>query len=545
MDFQRLLLFAALAFTLMMMWQAWQHDYGPQPPVATATATNPIASSDGDTPPASFSAGTDMPATQVPPPQPFEQGDRIVVETDQFRAELDTIGGDLRQVALLAYPVHANQPDDPVVLINDQAGSDLFVVQSGLLAASGANAPNHRAHYRAEANHYRLDSASDTLTVPMVWEDESGLKVTKTYTFHRGSYLVDVGFHIDNGSSESWSGSFYRQLQRSEPTGGSAFIYTYTGGVIYSDEQKYEKIDFSEMRESNLDRSFNGGWLAMIQHYFLAAWLAEPEQQHRYYSRHPESDRYLLGMVGPQQQVAAGASADLSARLFVGPKLQDELEQIATGLELTVDYGWLTFIAKPLFWVLDGIHNLVNNWGWAIILVTVLIKLLFYKLSETSYKSMAQMRKLQPRLANLKERYGDDREKMNEAMMRIYKEEKINPLGGCLPILLQIPVFIALYWVLLESVEMRQASFILWLNDLSSPDPFFVLPLLMGATMLIQQRLNPTPLDPIQAKVMMVLPIVFTIFFAFFPAGLVLYWTANNALSIAQQWYITRHVVEA
>jgi YidC/Oxa1 family membrane protein insertase len=281
----------------------------------------------------------------------------------------------------------------------------------------------------------------------------------------------------------------------------------------------------------------------MIQHYFLAAWIAPKGTENTYYSKAPESNRFVLGMVGPVSEIAAGSSGKLGAQLYVGPKLQDHLQEVAEGLERTVDYGVLTVISEPLFWVLKQIHNIVGNWGWSIIIITILLKLLFYKLSETSYKSMAHMRKVQPRLQQLKERYGDDRQKLNEAMMKMYKEEKINPLGGCLPILVQIPVFIGLYWMLLESVEMRQAPFMLWINDLSTPDPFYVLPVLMGLTMFIQHKLNPTPLDPIQARVMMILPLGMTFFFFFFPAGLVLYWVVNNALSIAQQWYITRIVI--
>jgi YidC/Oxa1 family membrane protein insertase len=313
--------------------------------------------------------------------------------------------------------------------------------------------------------------------------------------------------------------------------------------VLYSQEDKYEKIKFDAMRESNLNRTVTGGWAAMIQHYFLAAWIPSQDETNTYYTKAPGDNRYIIGMVGAVKTIAPGETGTLDARLYVGPKLQDHLQQVAKGLELTVDYGILTIISEPLFWVLKHIHSIVGNWGWSIIIITIMLKALFYKLSETSYKSMAHMRKVQPRLQALKERYGDDKQKLNEAMMKMYREEKINPLGGCLPILVQIPVFIALYWMLLESVEMRQAPFMLWIKDLSTADPYYVLPVLMGITMLIQHRLNPTPMDPIQARVMMILPIAFTFFFMFFPAGLVLYWVVNNTLSIAQQWYITRVVI--
>jgi YidC/Oxa1 family membrane protein insertase len=356
---------------------------------------------------------------------------------------------------------------------------------------------------------------------------------------------VEVEYRIDNQGTEEWSARPYHQLQRTPPQETSRFLYTYTGGVLYSPEEKYEKIDFGDMADENLSRDVKAGWAAMIQHYFLAAWIPAAEETQRYYTRALSGERYVIGMIGQPVKVAAGSEQITDARLFVGPKLQDVMEKVAPGLELTVDYGKLTVLAKPIFWLLEKIHALVGNWGWSIIFLTMLIKGAFFKLSETSYKSMANMRKLAPRLQALKERYGDDKQKLNQAMMDMYKTEKVNPLGGCLPVLVQIPVFIALYWVLLESVEMRQAPFMLWINDLSAKDPYFVLPLIMGVTMLIQQKLNPAPMDPIQAKVMMILPVVFTVFFAFFPAGLVLYWVVNNTLSIAQQWVITRRVERA
>ena len=371
------------------------------------------------------------------------------------------------------------------------------------------------------------------------------MEVDKIYTFHRGEYLIDVTYRISNNSTQEWSGHVYHQLQREQPVDeGQAFIYTYTGGVLYSKDEHYEKISFDDISKADLkDRSIQGGWTAMIQHYFVGAWIPDPSEKVSYYSKSIGDGRYILGGIEGQKNIPAGETSQFTSRLFVGPKLQSILENVAEGLELTVDYGILTIIAAPLFWLLDQIHSLVKNWGVSIILLTLMIKIVFYKLSETSYRSMAHMRKVQPKMVAMKERYADDRAGLNQAMMKLYKEEKINPLGGCLPILVQIPVFIALYWMILETVEMRQAPFMLWITDLSSADQYFILPLLMGITMFIQQRLNPTPLDPIQAKVMMALPVVFTVFFAFFPAGLVLYWVTNNTLSIAQQWYITRIVI--
>ena len=389
-----------------------------------------------------------------------------------------------------------------------------------------------------------MADGADTLQVPLVWRSDDGVTVTKRYTFHRGSHVVDLEHEVVNNSGSEWSGRQYRQLQRTQvaETGQSTFIYTYMGGVIYSPEEKYEKVKFEEMQKQDLDRTITDGWAAMLQHYFLGAMIPERAVAEHYYTKSLSNARYVIGLISPPRTVAAGERTLFGTQLFLGPKLQDEMKQVAPGLELTVDYGLLTFLAQPLFWLLKTIHNLIGNWGWSIVLVTMLIKLAFYKLSETSYRSMANMRKLAPRLQSLKERYGDDRQKLNQAMMEMYKKEKINPLGGCLPIVVQIPVFIALYWMLLESVELRQAPFMLWMNNLSAPDPYYVLPLLMGVTMLIQQKLNPAPMDPIQAKVMMVLPVVFTVFFAFFPSGLVLYWVVNNTLSIAQQWMITRRI---
>jgi YidC/Oxa1 family membrane protein insertase len=538
MDFQRVILFSALAFTLLMIWQAWQKDYVIPQPVATEIQ------GERDTPALPSQPDGQRAAADAPSLTALKSGERISIETDLMKIEIDSLGGDLRRVDLKAYPVSSDKPDQPFRLLSD--GDEVFITQSGLLPiqGSGSAAPSHHQIYSASASSYRMAKGEESLEVRLNWRDASGVSVDKVYTFYRGKYVMDVRYEINNGTAQTWSGHMYRQLLRSEPAEqGSMFIHTYTGGVIYSAEEKYEKIAFSDMKKENLSRNITGGWAAMIQHYFLAAWIPSKEEGNNYYSKVSSDGRYILGMIGAPLSVPAGQSASLGAKFFVGPKIQDELEEIAEGLELTVDYGILTIIAKPLFWLLKLIHGWVDNWGWAIVFLTVLIKAVFYKLSETSYKSMAQMRKMQPKLQQLKENFGDDKKKLNEAMMRMYREEKINPLGGCLPILVQIPVFIALYWMLLESVEIRQQPFMLWITNLTAQDPYYILPVLMGATMLIQHKLNPTPLDPIQARVMMILPIAFTFFFLFFPAGLVLYWVVNNTLSIAQQYYITRVVI--
>jgi YidC/Oxa1 family membrane protein insertase len=544
MDNQRLFLVVALSFVVLLLWQAWMKDYGPAPQSQPARATT-------EQPATTVAPGEDLPqagvesATKegfVPEEIALKTGQQVRVETDALSVVIDTLGGDLHRADLLTYPMTTKSGSPPFQLLND-AMPDLFVVQSGLRTPDGAE-PTHHAEYRAEQLHYKLENGTDALQVPLHWRSPEGVEVTKRYTFHRGSYVVDIDYQVNNGSTVDWHGREYRQLQRSPMAASSQskFIRTYTGAVVYSPEDKYQKISFQDMEKTPLDRVINDGWAAMIQHYFLAALIPERGEEDRYYTKTLSGPRYVIGLISPQKTVPASSSAAFHTRLYVGPKLQDHLAEVAPGLELTVDYGRLTVLAQPLFWLLKTIHKTVGNWGWSIVLLTLLIKLAFYKLSETSYRSMANMRKLAPRLQSLKERYGDDRQRLNQAMMEIYKKEKINPLGGCLPIVVQIPVFIALYWVLLESVEMRQAPFMLWMNNLSAPDPYYVLPLLMGATMLIQQKLNPAPMDPIQAKVMMALPVVFTVFFAFFPSGLVLYWVVNNTLSIAQQYVITRRI---
>jgi YidC/Oxa1 family membrane protein insertase len=552
MDNQRLLLFIGLSFVMLLLWQAWMEDYGPTPQAEVPVAmTDQAADMPAGSPLDASTDSTDLPGVgaelasldkAMPETALLKNAQYIDVETDLFHIKIDTTGGDLRQADLLAYPATTAPDSPPFRLLNDSM-PNLFVIQSGLRASVGTE-PTHHVVYTPEQSSYRMADGEDELQVSMVWHSPEGVEVIKRYTFHRGSYAIDLQHEVLNHSALEWQGRQYRQLQRTQvaETNQSSFIYTYMGGVIYSPEEKYEKIKFEDMADANLDRTITDGWAAMLQHYFLGALIPVRGETDRYYTTTLSNARYVIGMIAPNRVVPAGSSAVYETRLFVGPKLQDEMKQVAPGLELTVDYGLLTVLAQPVFWLLSTIHGLIGNWGWAIVFVTMLIKLAFYKLSETSYKSMANMRKLAPRMKTLKERYGDDRQKLNQAMMEMYKKEKINPLGGCLPIVVQIPVFISLYWVLLEAVELRQAPFILWLTDLSQPDAYYVLPLLMGITMLIQQRLNPAPMDPIQAKVMMALPVVFTVFFAFFPSGLVLYWVVNNTLSIAQQWVITRRI---
>jgi len=559
MDNQRLILFIALSFVSLMLFQAWEEDYGQ----GSTQQVSPLAASQPQTDipapsTASQSAGTDeVPAAPVAQqaPGPAVSGvdnkvkskQRITVRTDLLYVELDTLGGDIRVVDLLAFPLEQKKPDVPFRLMTD-TGAQLFVNQTGFAVSANSKgmAPNHFSIYQASDSHYALQEGKDTLTVELSWQSDNGVKVTKRYTFNRGRYDIELKYIVENNSSQAWGGSFYRQMQRTQFGDDTSpmFIQTYMGGVIYTPDEKYEKITFSDMQDSNLQlQDVEDGWVSMMQHYFLGAWIPETGTENTFYTLYLSKNyRYTLGVKSNLVEISPGSSEEFTSTYYIGPKDQNTLELLAPGLELTVDYGVLTVIAKPLFWLMTQLHGIFGNWGWSIIFLTLIVKLVFYKLSETSYKSMANMRRLQPRLKALKERHGDDRQAMNQAMMEIYKKEKINPLGGCLPILVQIPVFIALYWVLLESVELRQAPFILWIQDLASQDPYYVLPVLMGLSMFLQQKLNPQPLDPMQAKIMSLLPIIFTVFFLFFPSGLVLYWVVNNSLSILQQWVITKRI---
>ena len=540
MDNVRLFLFLALAFTGMLLYQSWQEDYGPAPATPVSSDTSQT-SAVPVTPTMAEADGAALPSTgdQVAAPADTHL---VEVRTDKLRLKIDTRGGTIVQAKLADYPVSVDTPDVKFELMGTNP-QNYFIAQSGLLGSDKSRAPTHEAVYQVAGDRYDLPAGQDSMNLDLVWTSADGIKVTKRYTFYRGSHKVSLSHIVENGSGTTWTGRDYRQLQRGEPaSSGNAFMHTYTGGVIYSKEDKYQKYTFSALAEGKLNRDTTDGWVAMIQHYFLAAIVPPHGETSHFYGKAVGDKHYVIGSYGPGFSLAPGDSHSFDGDMVIGPKLQGELAGIAKGLELTVDYGWLTVIAQPTHWVLGWIHHLVGNWGWTIIIFTILIKGVFFKLSETSYRSMANMRKLGPRIKGLKDRFGDDKQRMQQAMMELYKTEKINPLGGCLPMLVQIPFFISLYWVLLESVEMRQAPFMLWLNNLSAPDPYYVLPLLMGATMLIQQKLNPAPMDPIQAKVMMALPIVFTVFFAFFPSGLVLYWVVNNTLSIAQQYVITRRI---
>jgi YidC/Oxa1 family membrane protein insertase len=547
MDSQRLVLFFVFTMSVFLLYEGWQRDLQATAKAQQAqnqsAAAVPKPAADAPQSPAvsaavpAPSAPLSAPAAAPTPATPAAAGKIIRVETDVYLAEISTAGGDLVGLRLKK---HGGTLDPKQNFILFARGSDhTYVAQSGLI---GEGLANHQTIYAASAERYMLAEGQDSLEVRL--EATGGAKGAKVYRFQRNAYVIDVRHEIVNSGGAPIEAHAYFQLLRDAkpPEGDSAMVPTYTGAAVYTDKEKFQKISFSDIDKGkqNHPKTATDGWIGIVQHYFLGAWLPKQGAPREFYTRAVQPGLYAAGVIVPAGRIEPGASAVVSMPLYAGPQEQEKLAALAPGLQLAVDYGWLTVIAAPLFWVLQWIHGWTGNWGVAIIILTILIKLLFYPLSEASYRSMAKMRVVAPKMQALKDRYGDDRQRLQQAMMELYKTEKINPLGGCLPILVQIPVFIALYWVLLASVEMRQAPFALWITDLSTPDPWYILPILMGATMIIQTRLNPEPPDPVQAKVMKIMPVAFSIFFFFFPAGLVLYWLVNNILSIAQQWHINR-----
>ncbi|MBX2838341.1 MAG: membrane protein insertase YidC [Gammaproteobacteria bacterium] len=545
MEQQRILLYVALSLVGLMLYNQWIMDYRTPEPVVTETTT--VTNADGTTTvveaPADLPAAAAGNAAAATATATSTEARSISVTTDIIDVQISTQGGTITHVQLIDYPVSIKDSETPFSLMSSDP-AHFLVAESGLQSRKGVKAPTHREIMTSVQESYTMGE-SDTLDVPLTWEAD-GITVTKTLTFTRGSYEVVVNYDIQNTSDTDWVANQYRQLKRKPGTKDEKqqFLNTYIGAVVSTEEDRYSKVSFGDIEDENLDIDVTNGWVAMIQHYFASAWLPLPDETNKAYTLYLQNEnRYVVGMVSGSQTIPAGSQGNFSTKAYIGPKIQEKLSAAAPHLELTVDYGWLTILAQPLFWVLKTLHGYLGNWGWAIIGTTFLIKAVFYKLSEAGYRSMARMKKLQPKLQSLKERHGDDRAKMGQATMELYKKEKVNPLGSCFPMLVQIPVFIALYWVLLESVELRQAPWLGWIKDLSIRDPFFILPFIMAATMYIQQKLNPAPVDPIQAKVFQFLPLVFGIFFAFFPAGLVLYWVVNNTLSIMQQYYITRLVL--
>lgn len=551
MDTQRTILLVVFMMSLFMLWDAWQKQHVVQNPLPNAQNAAPSAPANPAdsipkplSSPASPSTGSaQAPATRLPEGEALKSSARVHVRTDVLEADISVQGGDLVGLALLRHgSTHDRQHPFPLFEVD---GAHTYVAQAGFALSPEVTLPTHKTVYRPEKERYELQAGQDSVTVRLEAPTVDGVAVTRSYTFRRGSYLIETGFEIRNGSARPLAPvAYFHVLRDGKPVAEeTSMLSTFTGFAAYTEAQKYKKIKFDDIAagKAGYVKEAKDGWLALVQHYFVSAWIPPVGTEREYYLE-KVGELYRGGVKRPVGTIAQGASGTVSMSLYAGPLEQEKLESVAPGLNLAVDYGWLTIIAAPLFWVLSWFHKLLGNWGWSIVVLTVMLKLLFFPLSAASYKSMAKMRLVTPKLTKLKEQYGDDRARMNQEMMELYKKEKINPLGGCLPILVQIPVFIALYWVLLGSVEMRQAPWALWIDDLSTKDPYFVLPLLMGATMFIQTKLNPTPPDPIQAKVMLLMPVVFTAMFLFFPSGLVLYWTVNNLLSIAQQWQITRMI---
>lgn len=564
MDYQRIFIILGLAVTAYLLILAWNDDYGTKGSAITVeqqssvsgngasdlplnTPMNSVADSNSDgeiVPSVTGAIVTNSEANN----QPGETSNRVIsVHTDVFDVQIDLRGGDVVRGALPKFPLTIDQPDVPFLLVDPR---NSFSAQTGLIGRNGTDTAAGRPLFTASSDRYEMDD-NETLTVDLTLPNENGLNLTKRFIFSKGNYLIRVEYLIDNQSSEPWQAAMFAQLKRDDakPLGSDVAgmgLQPYVGAATFSTEGPYTKLSFDDVADETYKAQIEGGYMALVQHYFVTAWVPGSEGTYTYQGRKlRDKNIYLFGFTGPVQQVNPGNSATLAADLYIGPKDQYRLEEISPGLNLTVDYGFLWWLAQPLFALLTFVHGLVGNWGASIIVLTIIVKSLLYPLSAASFRSMAKMRKLQPEMARLKERYGDDRQQFSQAMMELYKKEGANPLGGCLPIVLQMPVFLALYWTLMESVELRHAPFILWIDDLSAMDPYFVLPILMGISMFVTQMLQPEPPDPIQAKVFKFMPIMFTFFFLWFPSGLVLYWFINNLLSIMQQWYVTRQIEKA
>ncbi|WP_297797256.1 membrane protein insertase YidC [uncultured Marinobacter sp.] len=558
MDIQRIVLFAGLAIVSYLMVLAWNEDYNQPQQQQVVEQTQSLGTNGGTAdlrvPEETGSAGSNGGEFTTPDDDSQAIGDTntgeisdqlITVRTDVLELKIDRVGGNLVESSLLDYDKSLDSKASLKILTNTK--NRTYVLESGLIGRDGIDSSSNGQPpvYDSATSSYELSEDANELIVNLTFTTESGVEITKQYQFARDSYEIGVRYLINNQSGDNWKANLTGKIVRDQapdPTAQNSLgIKAFLGMVVSTPEDPYEKYDFGDLSETPINQSVTNGWLAFLQHYFLTAWVPERDQPAQFQTTR-RGPLYVMGFVYPATTVAPGETAEIGASAYVGPKIIDRLEAVAPNMDRTVDFGFLFFIALPLFIVLEWFYGLVGNWGVAIILLTVLVKAVFFHLSATSYKSMARMRAVAPQLTRLKELYGDDRQRMSQEMMALYKREKINPLGGCLPILVQMPVFISLYWVLFESVQLRHAPFMLWINDLSVMDPYFILPILMGASMFLQMSLNPTPPDPMQAKIMKMMPLIFTVFFLWFPAGLVLYWLVNNILSIAQQWYITRKI---
>ncbi|WP_186210857.1 membrane protein insertase YidC [Burkholderia gladioli] len=546
MDIKRTVLWVIFFMSAVMLYDNWQRAHGRQsmffPNVTQATGASSTDASSGAS--AAGGAPAALPAASTTAPDstaPIAQAQLVKFSTDVYDGEIDTRGGTLAKLTLKKEG-DGKQPDLFVTLF-DHTKDHTYLARTGV---TGGNFPNHNDLYTpAAGNPSALAAGQDSMKLSFESQEKGGVKVVKTYTFTRGSYVIGVDTKIENVGTAPVTPTVYMEIVRdSTPVETPLFSHTFLGPAVYTDQKHFQKITFSDIDKNKAEyiSSADNGWVAMVQHYFASAWIPQQGVKRDIYVEKIDPSLYRVGVKEQVKTIEPGQSADVSARLFAGPEEERVLEGIAPGLDLVKDYGWVTIIAKPLFWLLQKIHGYVGNWGWSIVLLTLLIKAVFFPLSAASYKSMARMKEITPRMQALRERFKSDPQKMNAALMELYKTEKVNPFGGCLPVVIQIPVFISLYWVLLASVEMRGAPWILWIHDLSQRDPFFILPVLMAGSMFLQTRLNPTPPDPVQAKMMMFMPIAFSVMFFFFPAGLVLYYVVNNVLSIAQQYYITRTI---
>lgn len=548
MNFLRTGLHVMLVVMVILVFRAWDQDHPAPAHVSTSalpTATQGISFSPDfhDTAGRPIPPAPALPVTEKNTSSAAVLSNRnITVSTDVLVATIDTVGGGITGLSLLNHTQDLDNPA-PVQLLNDLPATR-YIAQAGLFGKNGPDTAENLAHWIPEKTRYTLKPGEDTLFVKMHWQTADGVKFTRVLTFHRSSYAVSVSHTIENTSAKPWSGNAWLELSRKntppENQQGFAGTTAWFGAAISSPEKAYQKISFRDMDRNPLNKNIENGWLAMIQHYFVSALVPEPGQSFQYFTQKSTDGLYTLGALGPLLTAAPHQTVHTTATLYSGPAIADQMKTVSATLPLTIDYGWFWMISEAIFWLMQAIYRVVGNWGWSIVIVTLLIKLAFYPLSAKSCRSMSALRHLQPKLAALKERFGDDRKKLTEATLELYRTEKVNPMSGCLPVLIQIPVFIALYWVLVESIQLRHAPFVLWIRDLSAMDPWYVLPLFMGVSMFLQQRLNPPPQDPTQAKVMMMMPVVFTVLFARFPAGLMLYWFVNNTLSFLQQWYIMR-----
>ncbi len=553
-DWQRNLLLAAMAATVFMLigeWSEFQERNRPVVNNETSFEATPVQSQT-DFPSVQTSDAEDIPsdpdAVKPVSDKPGANQQLISIRTDSLVMLIDTYGGDIVKVGLPRHYAELNTPDVPYILLNNN-DTQTYIAKSGLIGKNGTDTSAGRPVFSVDNNTFEMRDGQDTLVVDLHLVQDNA-NITKRFTFSRGDYLVNIEYIVENTGSDIWKANFYGQLNRDSHnpvvSSGGMGMAPFLGAALTTNEENYSKFTFDDIADTRFKETVSGGWVAMVQHYFLSAWIANPDQENTFeLKKQGTDDLYLMRYIAPKTEVLPGNTGTITSAFYAGPKDVYRLEEIAPYLDLTVDYGFLWWIAKPIFRFLHFIYSYVGNWGWSIVLLTVSIKALFFHLSATSYRSMAKMRKIQPMMQELKERMGDDKQKMSTELMKLYKKEKVNPLGGCLPILVQMPVFISLYWVLMESVELRHTPFLFWIQDLSVKDPYFVLPLIMGLTMWIQQKLNPTPPDPMQARVMQMMPIVFTFMFLWFPSGLVLYWVVNNTLSIIQQYVITKQIEAA